>query len=749
MRNIDFFRDEVRNGFYIPTAVKQGWAIALDVLGEIDRICEKHDIRYFADWGTFLGAVRHGGFVPWDDDIDICMLRDDYNRFREVADKELPEGYVIHDYERQVDHWEFTVRVVHSQKISFDKDHLDKNYNFPWLVGVDVFVKDYIFPDKDKEKRRSDEVMYLIALTESILDGDIDKRTLDNNLNNVNKKYGSSLKASQNERDICIGLFKIAERLMNEVDPSDTDLVEQIYPWIIKGAPGRPKADYENIIRLPFEDTTIPVPACFNKVLSMRYGNYLEIHKVWGGHNYPFFEGQRTELEEINGSALPEYTFDKNMLVRQEKDDSNSLKGLASACLNELKLKIADINICIENNDETAIDLLEESQQLCVDLGNLIEIVKGTERECTHKAVTALEEYCEMLYNVSQGEPTETLERSLAELSKVITENIINRKEKVFLPIGPVEWEGMKAFYEEASSDPDTDVFVVPLPLMTKDIYGQITMSEEDIAKAAKIEEYPEGIDYSDWMDFDMSLHFPDEVYVQNPYDEKNQYLTVPPSFFARSLRQYTDKIIYIPFAETTDPALDNPVDSYATKYYITAPGVIYSDEIIVRSDKTRAYYIEKLTGFAGEDTRDHWENKISVHKEVMMAEGNSVKHMLYMIGANELAEHKDVLISSVKDRLDTFRENKDNLKVTIALFPSNRDEWKRVAPELSEELFSMIDSAANEDLFDIRTILPTEGEAVTEEYDAYYGSPCFMPPHFVSKKKPVMICNYDLNNPE
>lgn len=90
--SIDFFKDEIRNGFYIPTAIKQAWAADLDVLAENDRICKKHDIKYFADWGTFLGAVRHGGYVPWDDDLDICMLRDDYIKFRSVADEELPPG---------------------------------------------------------------------------------------------------------------------------------------------------------------------------------------------------------------------------------------------------------------------------------------------------------------------------------------------------------------------------------------------------------------------------------------------------------------------------------------------------------------------------------------------------------------------------------------------------------------------------------------------------------------------------------
>ena len=52
-----------------------------------------------------------GGFVPWDDDLDICMLREDYIRFREVADAELPGEYVIHDYGRQEDHWLMLARV--------------------------------------------------------------------------------------------------------------------------------------------------------------------------------------------------------------------------------------------------------------------------------------------------------------------------------------------------------------------------------------------------------------------------------------------------------------------------------------------------------------------------------------------------------------------------------------------------------------------------------------------------------------
>ena len=79
-----FFEEEERCGFVVEPMMKSVWAAQLEVLENIDRICKENGIKYFADWGTLLGAVRHKGFVPWDDDMDICMLRPDYLRFIDV-----------------------------------------------------------------------------------------------------------------------------------------------------------------------------------------------------------------------------------------------------------------------------------------------------------------------------------------------------------------------------------------------------------------------------------------------------------------------------------------------------------------------------------------------------------------------------------------------------------------------------------------------------------------------------------------
>ena len=94
----DLYVDEIREGFLVTSARKRLWNVQIKLILEVARICRKHNIRWFAHGGTLLGAVRHKGFIPWDDDIDLLMLRPDYDKFMQVAPTELKPEYFLDNW---------------------------------------------------------------------------------------------------------------------------------------------------------------------------------------------------------------------------------------------------------------------------------------------------------------------------------------------------------------------------------------------------------------------------------------------------------------------------------------------------------------------------------------------------------------------------------------------------------------------------------------------------------------------------
>ena len=81
----DFLHEEVRRDYTITAEMKQVWAVQLDLLQELLRVCKENGLRVFADSGTLIGAVREKGFIPWDDDIDVAMPREDYDRLMSLS----------------------------------------------------------------------------------------------------------------------------------------------------------------------------------------------------------------------------------------------------------------------------------------------------------------------------------------------------------------------------------------------------------------------------------------------------------------------------------------------------------------------------------------------------------------------------------------------------------------------------------------------------------------------------------------
>ena len=116
----------------------------LDILVELDRICKENDIPYWLDSGTLLGAERHGGFIPWDDDVDVCILRKDWKRLRNALKKNLREPYKVHEVDSTSDYTHCWPRIVNEKitihrmvKVGKEGDMEEKAEN----LGLDIFLQ--------------------------------------------------------------------------------------------------------------------------------------------------------------------------------------------------------------------------------------------------------------------------------------------------------------------------------------------------------------------------------------------------------------------------------------------------------------------------------------------------------------------------------------------------------------------------------------------------------------------------------
>lgn len=313
-----FFEGEERDGFYVEGEMKRAWAAQMEVLMEIDRICKKYGITYFADSGTLLGAVRHNGFVPWDDDIDIAMLRSDYMRFLSVVSKELEPSLFCSDVYRDERWTQPFARIVNGVGITLDAKFLDRYHDCPYGVGVDIFVLDNLPASEDEfhtiiglfswiwnvklsiEKREKEEKNENSELNsvkgEEQLEAEMDMEDL---LSQIEKECKVTINREKNIRN---QLLRITDGLFAMYNDDESTMVANMAysARMDYSRVGKKKEWYREVIELPFENITIPVPIDYNQVLEKAYGvNYLTPTRQWSFHNYPFYKNQRKTLQEV------------------------------------------------------------------------------------------------------------------------------------------------------------------------------------------------------------------------------------------------------------------------------------------------------------------------------------------------------------------------------------------------------------------------------------------------------------------
>jgi len=293
--------------------MKRAWAAQLEVLKAVDDICEQMGIKYYAAWGTLLGAVRHKGFIPWDDDIDIYMLGNDYQRFVNEAHRFLPEGLVLSGmYAKAERFWNCCnahTRVITDEEYYTLPKMMSSFHAYPYpRVGIDIFPLYYL--PADPEERYNAAI--LCDNIQSIMDQRNEIASEGSLYDKVSVFFDdiqTDISYYESDEDLLRRVRIALDQKMYAIERDSGMLTGDVY-YNLKRIESDHKsyrvyngidAEYFNdTISIPFENILISVPLEYDKVLKVSFGeDYMVPQMKPSSHEYPFYRIQEASLIKL------------------------------------------------------------------------------------------------------------------------------------------------------------------------------------------------------------------------------------------------------------------------------------------------------------------------------------------------------------------------------------------------------------------------------------------------------------------
>ncbi len=416
--------------------------------------------------------------------------------------------------------------------------------------------------------------------------------------------------------------------------------------------------------------------------------------------------------------------------------------------------------------NKEAMELLEQCQDGAIQLGNLIESTEGKE----FVTISLLEDYCELVYQIHEELVTnlslpvdkvyKKLFKAVVKIKNSIRNDIKIRLEVVFLPYKASMWDSLESVWRAADEDPDCDAYVIPIPYYDKNPDGSFKKLHYEGG------EYPPNVPITDYKEYDFEGRRPDMIFIHNPYDEYNYVTSVPPYFYSGNLKKFTDNLIYIPYFILNDVNLDNPKAVEKAKSFCTVMGVMNADKVVVQSETMRQIYIDAMTECVGENTREHWTEKIlglgspkldkiaEMKKEDLQIpdkwmdilkkqDGSLKKVVLYNTGVNALLKQGEKMLGKIVNVLHIFEENQQEIVLLWRPHPLIDAAIGSMRPELKQKYYGIVKGYCDQGwgIYDNTADL----DRAIALCDAYYGDGSSVVKLCQEAGKPVMIQNVDI----
>lgn len=268
----DFYSEEIRSGYRVSIEMKQIWAVELDLLNELQRVCKKYNIRYFADGGTMLGAIRHHGFIPWDNDIDIVMFRNDYLKLCEIAPHEFKYPYFFQTEYTDPTSLRGHAQIRNSSTTGAIRSEVNSTAKFNQGIFIDVFPLDGV-PDDDMEMQHHLEIIEknlikakrIASVTDGVILNDSNQKAL----KKVIRLFGGRvIKKFVNYDKYYISY----EKECMKYDPLFCKHVAKYFAIPFRKKLIWNSEDFSKCVEVPFEMLSLPVPCGYENILKTFFG---------------------------------------------------------------------------------------------------------------------------------------------------------------------------------------------------------------------------------------------------------------------------------------------------------------------------------------------------------------------------------------------------------------------------------------------------------------------------------------------